>query len=109
MRVLLKECSEIKNRQNSTLLHKGVLGSLQISQHPAAPKGTTWLRLWEGNVPPPSGRWRVWAPLVTESVPQVQQVPTGWVLRAGPQGCRRALGSSMGLSVCAEGPGLSLC
>jgi len=43
VRVLLGECNEIKNRQNSAFLCKGVLGSLRPSQLPLAPKGTTRL------------------------------------------------------------------
>lgn len=71
MRVLPKECNEIKNRKNSAVLPKGVLGSLQISQHPDKPKGTSWLLgLWVGSGSPHP--WD-WAPLVTQSVPQVQQ------------------------------------
>lgn len=51
MRVSLGECNEIKNRQNSAVLHKGVLGSQHPSQLPVSPKGTTWLlRLQVGDI-----------------------------------------------------------
>lgn len=64
-----------------------VPGSLHPSQLPATPKGTTQLlRLQVGDVSSLSPHPDVaggWAPLVAEGGPQVQRVPTGWVLRPG--------------------------